>query len=462
MLLCGASFAQVEDDSQMLDFAIVNPGPQPAPPDGSAYLYARWTPAVIYADGKTSTKLEVWTTAGVKEAWLGDEETKSHELNDRGINGDKKAGDNIWTLGKFTRSWANLQFPNHSQRGEDVVLKLKDGSLVIQTLPSLGLVRKLNIKAVKAKRNFWATRYTAFIIDKKGVLLGGKFPVCDVKCGKGNEKAFQKFYEVFPDRFHYLTVFPTCTIYRPADLLENVPYCVPVKNTVSNIGVDRFDKTADFGSKGKLQAIIYHSFGTGAILDHEVGHNFGIKIGDALGFSGASSKYGDAYGWHYSPYSNVVGQMAAHPQLQLEDNGDGTYKATVIPDQPSNRKFSKLTLYLMGLAAPDEVPPAMFLTDPDYPNYNRIPASKFDTYTIDDIIASNNGERQPAYPKAQKRFKMGLIVVTDRKPTQAEYDFYAAIAKYFSSKDEGTAYLTPFYTTVEGRAKMVIKLPKVK
>ena len=164
----------------------------------------------------------------------------------------------------------------------------------------------------------------------------------------------------------------------------------------------------------------------------------------------------------YARWTPSVIYADGKTSIKLEDNGDGTYKATIIPDQLSNHPFTKLTLYMMGLVPPDEVPPAMFLTEPDYPNYDRIPASKFDSYTIDEIIAANGGERQPAYPKAQKRFKMGFIVVTDHKPTPAECDFFAAVAKYFASKDEGTAYLTPFYTATEGRAKMVVKLPKVK
>jgi hypothetical protein len=448
------------------EFVVINPDPVQAPPNGSPYLYARWTPAVIYADGVTSARLEVWTTGGVKSIHIGSAGQNFGELNDSGVDGDRKAGDDIWTYGAYTRIYSNFMFQDHSLRGTDVTLERNDGGTEEHSMPSLGLVRELNEKVTKIKKNVYATKWAVFLIDKRGKLLGGNLPVCDVRCGKGNEAVFQEFFKSYPDKFDFLTVFPACTIFRPADLAENVPYCVPVQNKVRNIGVEIFNDTKDFGSSGKLQAIIYHSFGYGAILDHEIAHNWGVRIGEAQGFSGATCKYGQAYGWHYGPYSDVCDQMAAFPQLKVEDNGDGTYKVTkhdTGASKPiSDQHYAPLTLYQMGLVPPSDVPPIMFLTDPDYPNYNKIPASKFDKYTIQSILAANGGERQPAYPKTQKRFRMGFIIVTDRKPTQAEYDFFSAIARYFASKEEGDNYLVPFYTAAEGKGKLVTKLPKAK
>lgn len=448
------------------EFAVINPHPVPAPPSDSPYRYARWTPAVIYADGKTSARLEVWTSGGVKSMYLSSANTNIGDLNDDGVDGDRKAGDNIWTLDGYTRSWAGYMFSDHGVRGNDIVLERSNGKTEQHSLPSLGVVKQLNEKATKVRKNVYATKWVVFLIDKRGKLLGGKLPVCDVKCGKGNEKVFQTFYKAYPDKFDFLTVFPACTIYRPSDLAENVPYCVPVQNKVKNIGVPIFNDTKKFGSKRKLQAIIYHSFGYGAILDHEIGHNWGIRIGEAQGFSGATSKYGNAYGWHYSPYSNQCGQMAAFPHLIVEDNGDGTYKVTKfdtgVGKELSDQLYTPLTLYQMGLIPPEEVPPFMILRDQNVSNWNKIPAGKFDTYTIESIMTANGGKRQPAYPKTQKRFKMGFIVVTDHKPTQAECDFYSAIARYFASKGQGAHYLLPFYTATGGRAKLVTKLPKAK
>jgi len=420
-------------------------------------LYTRWIPSVIYADGKTKTRLEAWTDPGakIKSIKLRTGSSNIGELNDDGVNGDRIAGDGIWTYGGFTSSYAAYWFGTHNPSGFSLDVESKnrtDGITQYQTA-SLGKVRKLNMKAVKVKRNVWATKWALFLIDKKGKLLDGKIPLCDIHCGKGNELVFRKFFEVFKDRFHFLAVMPVTNVYNPTNFSENVPYFVQAKNNIQNIGMQIYNNTANFGSKGKLEGVIYHSFGYGAILDHEVGHNWGIYIGDTLGFSSGS---------HYAAYCNLGGQMGMHPQLKLEDNGDGTYKATKVWDQPTERFYSPLTLYLMGLIPPSEVPPVMALKNPNYPNYNKIPAGQFDVFTIQEIMASNGGERQPAYPNTTRKFRMGFIVVTDRKPTQAQFDYFSAVARYFGSKKKGEHYLMTFYDATGGRAVLNTRLPAVK
>ena len=439
----------------------------PAPPADSVVSYARWTPAVIFGDGSDKTKLEVYFKSSVRKVKLYTGSSFIADLNDDGEDGDARAGDNIWTVGGLTKNAYSYQMGDYGIYGYNVKITRHGGSEeTYNNLPSLGLVKRQKTKSWKVKRNVYASRYTLFLIDKQGRFLDGKLPLCAVYCGKSNKQVFREFYKYYNDKFDFLTVMPVCTIYRPNDYAENVPYCVPVQNKVRNIGVPIFDDTAEFGSKGRLQSIVYHSFGYGAILDHEVDHNWGIKIGDALAFSGANCQYGQTYGWHYSPYSTLTGQMAAFPHLELSDNGDGTYnvkKYSYGGDYGmTDRCYSKLTLYLMGLVPPDDVPPVMILTDPDYPNYSKIPASKFDSFTIEEITVANGGERSPAYPNTQKKFRMGLIVVTDHKPRAAEVDYFASLIKYFASKDEGKAYLQPFNTATGGRATLKTKMPKAR
>jgi hypothetical protein len=439
----------------------------PKPAEESAVDYARWTPAIIYCDGVDSTKVEVYLKKSVQAVKLYTGSTFIADLNDSGTNGDAKAGDNVWTANGITSTSSYFRAGDYGTFGYSLKITSSGGATeVFNDMPSLGIVKKQRTQSWKVKKNVYASRYSLFLIDKKGVFLDGKLPICAVYCGNSNKKVFQEFYKYYKDSFDFVVVMPVCTIYRPVDMAENVPYCVPVQNKVQNIGVPIFDDTAEFGSKGRLKSVIYHSFGYGAILDHETGHNWGIRIGEALGFTGATCKYYDAYGWHYTPYANLPGQMGAFPQLELTDNGDGTYKAvkysTGADYTETDRGYSLLTLYLMGLVDPSDVPPVMILTDSDYPNYNKIPANKFDTYTIQQIMDSNGGERIPAYPNTQKTFRMGLVVVTDHKPTPAEVDFFASLMKFFGSKNEGTAYLQPFYTATGGRGKMITKMPKAK
>lgn len=437
--------------------ALTNPESAQASSTQREILYTRWIPSVIYADGKTKTRLEAWTDPGakIKSIKLTSGSVNFGDLNDDGVNGDRIAGDGIWTYGGYTRSYANYWFGTHVTAGFSLDVESNNGrdGITQYDTSTLGIVRKLNIKAVKVKRNVWATQRGVFLIDKNGKLLDGKIPLCDIHCGKGNELVFRKFFEVFKDRFHFLAVMPVTNVYNPTNFSENVPYFVWAKNNIRNVGMEVFNNTGSFGSKGKLEGIFYHSFGYGAILDHEIGHNWGIYIGDALGFSSGS---------HYNAYCNLVGQMGNMPQLRLEDNGDGTYKATKVWDEQTDHPYTPLTLYLMGLIPPSEVPPVMALKNTNYPNFNKIPADQFDVFTIQDIMASNGGERQPAYPNTPRKFRMGLIVVTDRKPTQAQFDFFSAVAIYFGSKKKGDYYLMTFYDATGGRAALNTRLPAVK
>ena len=144
-------------------------------------LYTRWIPSVIYADGKTKTRLEAWTDPGakIKSIKLRTGSSNIGELNDDGMNGDRIAGDGIWTYGGFTSSYAAYWFGTHNPSGFSLDVESKnrtDGITQYQTA-SLGKVRKLHMKAVKVKRNVWATKWALFLIDKNGKLLDGQIPL---------------------------------------------------------------------------------------------------------------------------------------------------------------------------------------------------------------------------------------------------------------------------------------------
>ena len=431
--------------------------------ESTTFKYARWTPGVIHIDNGSSAKIEVWTKGDIDAMELKSGSTSFGFLNDDGLDGDKKAGDDIWTFKGFKREYANLWFPGFNCYGTSVKITRTNGNVEEMPLPSLGMAEKKNYKATKVKKNFYITKYAAFLVDRKGKYLGGKLPLVTLSCGRGNQEAFKTFYTVYPDVFDILAIMPSVAVYHPDDFSENVPYCVPVSNKVKNIGIPIFDNTAEFGSKGKLRAVVYHSFGNPSIFDHEWGHAWGVRIGEAVGFSGFNNKYhGGNNGWHYTSYANLVGQMGSLPQLKLENNGNGTYKVTKIWDEAEDHPYTPLTLYQMGLIPSSQVPPVKILRNKDYPNYDRIPEKEFDTYTIQEIMAANGGERIPKYPNTQKKFRMALIVILDKKPTQAELDYFSSLARHLGTKKKGSHYVTPFYDATGGRAKMVTKLPKLK
>jgi hypothetical protein len=188
-----------------------------------------------------------------------------------------------------------------------------------------------------------------------------------VRCGTTAFGVFEKLYSVFPDAFDFVAIMPAAQIFDPSrGYAENVPYEVNVRNADQNIGLGTVDRGAEFHSPARLKSMIYHSFGYGAILDHEVGHRWVLGFGRSLGLSD---------GVHWDANTDIGGQMASFVFLpggrtgRLTDNADGTWR---VERDPANREpYSKLDLYLMGLLPPAAVPPLHKLTNPDFADPDR-------------------------------------------------------------------------------------------
>ena len=97
------------------------------------------------------------------------------------------------------------------------------------------------------------------------------------------------------------------------------------------------------------------------------------------------------------------------------DNGDGTFSG---PPDSCGAAYSWLDLYLMGLAAPEEVPDVFYLTDTDPPidelgfvEGQTLQATRKNV-AIADVIA-RMGVRSPAYPASQREFKVLFALVYD-------------------------------------------------
>jgi hypothetical protein len=302
-----------------------------------------------------------------------------------------------------------------------------------------------------------------FIEDPSGELLDTRdWPLGFVHCGQTQFGVFDALYSVYPDVFDFVIVMPAHPIYDPdRSYAENVPYFVHAKNEIENIGIALFDNTARFFSDGRLMGMIYHSWGYGAILDHELGHAWSAGLGTAYDLS----RCDDCYGPHWNPLTDIAGQMSAfvfHPDApsgagHLLDNGDGTWRIDREPGD--NTPYSELDLYAMGLIPASEVGPVSLLVDPDLTDVSRVTCSNVEIFTIDDIIAAEGGPRVPAYDDSPRRFDVAMVVVKNTQFTDAEFAFYSLISKYFSSIDQGDWSLTTFYQATGGRAVLNTFLP---
>ena len=426
------------------------------------YLYSRINPSVVYGDNVVFT-VEVYTAReGVEEVWAYRVD-KSFRLRDDGVPPDRVAGDGVYTgVVNLTGQFFSFRFFWGTTSANNVIgirIKMASGEVKEYEGAMFSVVRPgVKFPVVKLGDGLYATQYAFFIVDKRREIFPD-FPLDDIYCSKTFPEAYKKLYSVFPDVFDFITLMPAGNIYKKKDYAENVPYYVPVKNDVKNIGLSLFNDAEKYGSAGRLRGVIYHSFGYGAILDHEVGHAWGVDIGKSLGIT--TDKH------HYVSNSDIYGQMSEFYVYNGEyykfiDNGDGTFKAVKNLEMEGTVPYAPLTLYAMGLIPPEEVPPIHILEgELDFSEPNKVKPESIRTITIWDIIEAEGGERDPPYEEAQKNFTMAFIIVKPEEFTPAEYTFFSLISKFFSSCERGEHYLTPFCTATGGRGHMNTTLPIV-
>ena len=123
--------------------------------------------------------------------------------------------------------------------------------------------------------------------------------------------------------------------------------------------------------------------------------------------------------------------------------------------------FSWLELYIMGLVTPDKVPHyystggKLDLTDLDH-----ITAEKVESFTIQDWI-NVHGVRNPPAGKDQTNFQLGVMVLSDRPFSEAEYAYWSIIyARHSSGAVAHDGFgPPPWHAATRGLSRVTTKLP---
>lgn len=167
----------------------------------------------------------------------------------------------------------------------------------------------------------------------------------------------------------------------------------------------------------------------------ELSHNWG----PALNVPGAAADELIGFPFHWSYWMDAGGSPAGGNVWK--DNGDGTFSA--VAADPKTIAYSKLDLYIMGLATAAEVPPFGVLegavppagiTDPlwkgvyaahSFPWFSATtPFTATATrraLTIDDVVTTN-GTRDPAAGASPTSWKLGIVLLVSGKDTPASID----------------------------------------
>jgi hypothetical protein len=168
--------------------------------------------------------------------------------------------------------------------------------------------------------------------------------------------------------------------------------------------------------------------GASRVLMHELGHRWLFSVG--LMEDGDLSNRLNPISSHPAQYVDTRAAFRVSGDRDTSvmggghfaDNGDGTF--TSGPYGPYG--YSWLDLYLMGLAAPHEVPNFFYIADSSprlgdayYAPPNRTYSGTRRNVALQQIIQAN-GARLPAYPATQREFRMVTIVVHDPQRAVSE------------------------------------------
>jgi len=275
-------------------------------------------------------------------------------------------------------------------------------------------------------------------------------------------------YKKFPDKYDFIFF-----VLNEPSIPSSLSYygkLIGVSNDVQGIGKIIYDYTSDYGSSGKLKAVMqvtgleYLKYGPAL---HELAHqwaNFALPTHsvDAPGSNITSYVYGSHWGF---TGGSTKGQLGGFKQSSLIENG--SYSYTVDEFGPfanggNGIPFNELELYLMGMLPISSVTPFDMFTD--------ITSLAIDTLTFDytftaatrttytpESLESLLGDRVPSLENSQKDFNLLVIVITDAPLSDDEWNKVDATAEWFSKKgDDGTS-LYNFWEATNGVGSITIE-----
>ena len=371
-------------------------------------------------------------------------------MRDDGTGGDRLAGDAVWTC-LFTAS--EVLTRNTANRVHRPVL----GTCRFSPTATLNVIAEVwspPIGLVTPTRSGGEFQETDYVIN---------YVATRAQLTTFNAAFWaNRFYQTHGDKYDFLSFVHIAGV-------RGNRYHSSVRNSVQGIGTAIFNNSAGFGSAGRLQGISVFpipSFydGGGPGFAHETGHQW-------INFLSGTPLAGGVPHW---PKGNVAinvmgfslpGGVGGQFPYTFASNGSGGYVVgTGIPANLTT--FNPMELYLMGLAAPAEVP-AYFVLNNQNQNITSgqtLTATEITPVTVNDVIAAK-GPRAPNSVDSQKLFRCATIILSEQlldAYALSLYDFFTrrAEARQPLSYAEGLAsgVSNPFYVATGGRAVMITKI----
>jgi hypothetical protein len=270
----------------------------------------------------------------------------------------------------------------------------------------------------------------------------------------------RRFYRAYGDVFDQLVVYTT----RPMNPLGgSFAFEVNVKNQTQGIGLDVFDTSADWGSAGRLESVVfldslepYREVDGFESLGHEVSHRWlaRLRYKDAQGATSTKLLGGDLLHWSF--FLNSDASLIGGNEMAERDGG-------VFETVDFARRYSALDQYAMGLRGPEEVPPFFVVEGADRFRPNRGYKSSSSpeagvrfsgrrtTVTVADVVAAL-GPRVPDARQSPRLLRQAYLLIADDQAPPTE-DRIAVV-------DRIRSRFVPFYEgATSGRGQIETRLP---
>ncbi len=416
------------------------------------------TPSVVLSFGKEPILLEVTTEGNPTEVRLtfGNTTQPEQSLNDRGIDGDKKAGDGVFSAVVAPRLEWMYPFLGHIRAYAGTVKVAEVVGIVILSLSDAPPIIPRKIDST--------TQYSDYVFNIVVPSTARSLTEADWL------KYSQLFYNYHADEFDFINYVLTPGFVGP------VSHTI-VANNVTAVGLPIVNNSAKFGSMGRLKGLIQFPIpdqfdGAGRPLVQAIGRQW-IRPNNPLLQVGVPN-------W---PVSNLatgvmgIGEEGKAFPVEFYESGNGNYglnpifntlygMAQVSPTpRVHSTVFNDWELYLMGLLPPDQVQTNAIVFNNQnitlsFPYGGQYPKSGFSTYLFADRVAEV-GARVPVAAQSQKQFSMATIVLSERLLNATEMSYLNYMAKRAEGREtvqtrEGFTPVAgrPFYVATHGRATL--------
>jgi hypothetical protein len=266
-------------------------------------------------------------------------------------------------------------------------------------------------------------------------------------------------YKKFNDDFDFVFL-----VLNETSIPSTTPYygqLIKVSNSVTGLGMGTYNGGTDYGSKGKLQAVMALTALTyvksGPTL-HEIMHNWGnFAIQTATYQGGSINNYMPHWGF---TGGNTKGQLGGFKQSTLVAKGSNTYEVEAFgsfANGGNGLPYNQLEMYFMGMIPVSEVESfdvfsnISSATDGSNGKVEFVATTRT-TWNAAKITA-DLGARNPSNTSSQKQFRALFVVLTPTALNETQWTSIDDQVSWFSkTESDGNANLYNFWEATNGKA----------